>query len=208
MSAQIVRIEHAGPGSRARRLLFDDETPTRTTSAAAVKHLGLEEGMSIAGEALEESLDEIEYPLAKDRGLMLLGYREHSAAELRRKLHDAGYPTTVCRAVVERFVEVELVDDARFAAAWVRSRRGAGYGTRRIARELEQRGIDAEVIQAALTDDADETDEIQRARRALRGKVPEDRASKDRLLRRLVSRGFSISVALKALEVSDVEDTQ
>lgn len=206
--ATIVRIENAGPGLRARRLIFDDDSPSRTTSAAAVKHLALAEGMTVRVDELERSLAEVEYPLAKDRALMLLGYREHSAAELRRKLIDVGYPQNVCQAVVARFEEIELVDDARFAGAWARSRRIAGYGSRRIVSELELRGVDEETISAALSQESDESEEIARARAALRGKTAEDRAGRERLLRRLVARGFSLAVALKATGSDAVDGSE
>ncbi len=92
MAPSLERIEIAGPGSKARRLVFDDGLDPRLTSAAAVKALGLVPEMDISREAVERSLADIEPALAKDRALRLLGYREHSAAELRRKLQDNGYP--------------------------------------------------------------------------------------------------------------------
>lgn len=203
MRATIVRIEHAGPGSRARRLVFDEDLPSRLTSNAVIKQLGLSEGTVVDASELETRLKEVEFPLAKDRALLLLGYREHSASELRKKLFDAGYPDAACRAVVARFQEIELVDDHRFANAWVRSRRAAGYGARRIARDLELRGIGEDMIRTALDEAGDGTDEADRARAALRGKQPHDRASRERLLRRLITRGFSMSAALKALDLEE-----
>ena len=53
-------------------------------------------------------------------------------------------------------------------------------------------------------------DEVARARRALHGRAAPDRREADRLVRRLVSRGFSVSVALQALKVDsdDVSDQE
>ena len=46
-----------------------------------------------------------------------------------------------------------LVDDADFAEQWVRSRRmNAGKGKRALAAELRTKGVDNEVITAALAD--------------------------------------------------------
>jgi len=101
----LVRIEIAGPGAKARRLVFDDGGAPRETSAAAVKRLGIEEGTEVAREAVVAALSETEYGLAKERALRLLGYREHSAEELLRKLRDTGYPEAVAQAVVARFTE-------------------------------------------------------------------------------------------------------
>jgi regulatory protein len=200
---QIVRIENAGPDRKARRLVFDDGTESRLTSAAAVKALGLECGLDVAADALEASLAEVEFPLAKERGLLLLGYRDRSHAELTRKLRDSGYSASIAAAVVERFDEVELLDDTRFAAAWVRTRTASGYGSRRIARELAEKGIAPDVASAAIETIADDGDQLELARRALRGRTAADRKERDKLVRRLISRGFSLQVALLATESED-----
>lgn len=205
MCSTLERIEIAGPGSKARRLVFDDGLDPRMTSAAAVKELGLVSEMLISREDVERSLAEVEPALAKDRALRLLGYREHSASELRRKLQDNGYPRTLAESITQRYVDVELVDDRRFAASWVRSRVSAGYGSRRIKQELAQRGVDAEVIDEALADAVDPQGEVDRARQALGARTASDRAGRDKLVRRLVTRGFSLSVALAALH-ADPDD--
>jgi SOS response regulatory protein OraA/RecX len=199
----IVRIENAGPGLRARRLVFEDGSEPRLTSKAALKELGLEVGAETSPETLEAALSEIELPLAKDRALMLLGYREHSQFELAKKLRECGYPRDIAEAVVKRFVEVQLVDDARFAASWVRSRRSARYGTRRIKQELDRKGISEDVVLAALEEESpDGDDELARAQAALGARVAEDRKGRDKLVRRLVGRGFSLGVAIEAVNSS------
>lgn len=195
----IARIETAGPERRARRIVFDDGAEPRITSAAVVKSLGLEVGVSVDPTTLEQALHGCEYDLAKERALQLLGYRERSSAELVLKLDNTGYPHDISVAVMRRFVEVELVDDTRFASVWVRSRRAAGYGARRIARELHEKGVDGQLVEAVLEQGGEGADQLQAARAALRGRVPRDRAEYNRLVRRLVSRGFELSVALEAV---------
>lgn len=195
----IQSVEAAGPGSRARRLTFSDGWEPRLTAASVVKELGLEAGDQVARDELLASLDELEPTHARERALRMLGYRDRTEHELVRALKDDGYPEAVARAVVDRFVEVELVNDARFASSWVASRTASGLGRRRIARELREKGVDDAVAHEALTAIADH-DEVDRARRALRGRTPETRAERDKLLRRLITRGFDMSIALAALE--------
>lgn len=210
MAAQLVRIEPAGPDSRARRLIFDDDS-TRTTSAAALKQLGLDDGATTIDDAtLEAALDEIELPLAKERALGLLGYRERTCGEVARKLRENGYPSHVVNAVVARFSELELIDDARFARSWSRSRASAGYGRRRVARELAEKGVDKQLAEDVLGEVyADSSDDVARARSALRGATATTRKERDRLLRRLISRGFDMSTALQAINFDspDQSDT-
>lgn len=202
MPQRIIRIENAGPAFRARRIFFEDDQLPRTTASAVVKKLGIVVGDEVDRPILEATLRAEELPLAKERALQLIGYRERSVAELESKLRDSGFPIDIAAAVVERFREVELVDDARFASAWVRSRKAAGYGSRRISRELADKGVAAEIVEAVLAPTEGDADEVSLAVRSLRGRTPRDRADSQRLIRRLLGRGFDLSAARSAVEIA------
>ena len=74
-------------------------------------------------------------------------------AELEGQLAKRGYPDDVSARCSTGWREVGLVDDADFAEQWVRSRRvNAGKGKRALAAELRNKGVDSEVITAALAD--------------------------------------------------------
>ena len=206
MSPQIVSIEDAGPARKARRLIFDDGTEPRLTSAAVVKQLELHEGAQLNSSELEAALAHAERDLAKQRAIQLLSYRDRSIAELNRGLRDSGYSAGLSDEVVARMRELCLVDDGRFAGMWVRTRLAAGIGSRRILRELNDRGVDPEVASAAVQTECPEDDELQRATVALRGARPNDRRTRDKLIRRLVSRGFALSVALQAVEAAPPDE--
>src|ERR1700755_2139238 len=83
--------------------------------------------------------------------LRLLTARARTRAELEGQLTKRGYPDDVSALVLDRLADVGLVDDAGFAEQWVRSRRlNAGKGKRALAAELRTKGVDNEVIGAAL----------------------------------------------------------
>lgn len=86
-----------------------------------------------------------------------------SRAELRETLARKNTPDDVAEAVLDRMEEVNLVDDAAYARAWVGSRqRGRGLARRALATELRRKGIDDEVAKEAL----DEIDPDQERRQA------------------------------------------
>jgi regulatory protein len=199
MSARIERIETAGRNQRARRLVFDDGDEPRLTSAAAVKELGVQEGTVIDRETVDAALGSIEGPLARDKAHRLLAHRDRSTAELTRRLVECGYPQTTAAEVVDRLVELGIVDDERFAAAWTRSRRARGLGPTRIRRELREKGIGDEIIADMLAEFADPSAQLDAAVSALRGLKPRDSKDRARFVRRLVSRGFRSDVAVKAV---------
>lgn len=175
------------------------------TSASVVKQLGLTVDEPVTREDLLARIHSVEPSLAKDRAVRLLAQRERSAAELTRALTDSGYSSGVARSIVSRFIEVELVNDERFAGMYVRTRLHAGIGMRRIRQELLHKGIDAEIAGQAIASELQAHDELDRARQALRGRTASNAKERDRLIRRLVTRGFDLNTAIKAVDGAESE---
>lgn len=202
---EIERIETAGPDRRARRLVFTAPDPEpRLTSASVVRTLGLAVGDTFEPGELEAALAETEPACAWERALRVLGYRERSSRELTRRLHDDGYPPDIVHSVVARTVDLALLDDARFAASWVRSRIASKYGPDRIHRELKEKGVSDQVIADALV--GIDPEELVANARAVVGTVPlETRQQRDRAVSRLLRRGFDRTTALAAVTQGEQE---
>jgi regulatory protein len=136
-----------------------------------------------------------------------------SRLQLARKLAERNVPEDVAEAVLDRFEEVRLVDDAEFADMWVRSRsqsRKLAKGALR--RELADKGIDADIAARALdqlSDEAEESAARELVERKLRGSTDfSDRAQRDKTTRRLASmlarKGYQPSQAFRIVaEVMD-----
>lgn len=72
---------------------------------------------------------------------------------MRRRLTTLGYPSGLVEATVTRLIELGYLDDERYAAAWVASRdRARPRGTAALRQELLRKGIEPEVIVAALAE--------------------------------------------------------
>jgi regulatory protein len=83
--------------------------------------------------------------------LRLLTAAPRTRAQLANALRRRGVPQDAADAVLSRFVEAKLIDDAMFASAWVESRHhGRGLARRALAAELRQRGVGTEDISAAV----------------------------------------------------------
>lgn len=197
--SRIVRIEGVGPDRKARRLFLDGDEMPLTTSAAVVKTLGLAESDLVDRERLRHDIEAAAAECATQRAMRLLTYRERSAAELTRRLCDDGYSAATSQSVTERMIALGLVDDARFARMWARSRAISGMGRERIARDLATRGVSPELIEDALSEALEDT-EFERALRSVRSRpVPTDRKGRDRLVRHLIARGYTLGVAAAAV---------
>lgn len=135
--------------------------------------------------------------------LRLLTARARSRAELIGKMAKHGYPDEVAEAVLSRLVSVGLVDDEDFATQWVRSRHTySGKGKRALAAELRTKGVDAEVIAAAL-DGIDAGAERGRAEQLVERRLRREVLAEDddpKVMRRLVGmlarRGYSQTMAV------------
>lgn len=138
-----------------------------------------------------------------------------SRLQLARKLAERNVPEHVAEAVLDKFQEVRLIDDAEFADMWVRSRsqsRKLAKGALR--RELAEKGIDQETAASALEQLTD-ADEASAARglveRKLRpGTDLSDPTERDKAVRRLASmlarKGYQPSQAFRI--VNEVLDSQ
>lgn len=144
-------------------------------------------------------------PAPTQRALALLTRREHSQAELARKLAQRGVPVTEAQAVVDRLARDGWQSDVRFADALLRARASGGYGPAYVRAELANlHGLSAGVIAAAM--DGFEGDWLALARdlarrrhpQAFSGAVTARRKALDFLLRR----GFSMDQARAALAQS------
>ena len=114
--------------------------------------------------------------------LRLLTVAPRTRAELAAALSRHGVPREAAEAVLGRFTDVGLIDDAAFARAWVESRHySRGLSRRSLSAELRRQGIETEEIREAV-DTLDPEQEVATARRlveqkmaATRGQPPEVR---------------------------------
>jgi len=141
--------------------------------------------------------------------LRLLAAAPRTRAQLADALRRRRVPEDAAAAVLGRFAEVGLIDDAMFASAWVESRHlGRGLARRALAAELDQRGVDRADIQAAVAKLSPET-ELATARALVQhkllttqGQAPQARARKlvGLLARKGYPPGLAYRVVREALE--------
>ncbi len=105
-----------------------------------------------------------EDPHAVARAIVLrqLTMAPRSRTQLEDKLRQKGCEEAVAATVLDRMVEVGLVDDEAYAQMLVRSKQaGPGLAKRALAQELRRKGVDDEIVGDTL-DEID--DEAERAR--------------------------------------------
>lgn len=155
-----------------------------------------------------ESID-LEKLEKRARNILLfqLGRSMKTEHQLRVLLEKREIPSEVAEPLLKRFVEAQLIDDAQYARSFVSSRLAAGgKSASMLRRELKQKGVAEDKIQDALSelDDAQEFEialklAISRASRMTNLELEKKRR---RLLGVLMRRGFSSSVASRAMAMA------
>jgi len=103
--------------------------------------------------------------------LQLLTIAPRTQAQLAQALHRCGVPDEAAEAVLSRFADVGLIDDAAFARAWVESRHySRGLSRRSLSAELRRQGVPSEEIREAV-DTLDPEQEVATARRLAEQKL-------------------------------------
>jgi regulatory protein len=96
--------------------------------------------------------------------LRLLATAPRTRAQLAQALRRHGVPDEAAGAVLARYTDVGLIDDAAFARAWVESRHySRGLSRRSLSAELRRQGIETEEIREAV-DTLDPEQEVATAR--------------------------------------------
>lgn len=108
----------------------------------------------------EDELDR-EQAFASDLGRALaiayryLNSRERTVAETRSRLERAELAEAVIQAALDELVQFGYLNDARYAVVFTQDKRTLeSWGNDRIARTLRGRGVDRNLIDAALVEDA------------------------------------------------------
>lgn len=159
-----------------------------------------------------------EFSRARDKAFRLLGIRAHSEKELRRKLKSGKFSSAVVEEAIERCRELGYIDDAQFARARARAlAAGKLFGNRRIAFDLQERGVSGDIAEAAIAAVDEEIPEDDRIRRLLEKQRPVKTAGviegdspalfkeKARIIRNLMGRGFSLERIMQIINAREEE---
>ena len=161
-------------------------------------------GQRASGSPSEPTSDDPE-ARARQICLRLLTAEPRTRAELAQALRRGGIPADTAEAVLARFTDVGLIDDAAFARAWVESRHySRGLSRRTLSVELRRHGVNTEEIREAVGS-LDPEQEVATARRLVeqkmastRGQPPDTRARRAAGL--LARKGYPPGLAFRLIK--------
>jgi regulatory protein len=143
---------------------------------------------------------------AFERALKSISVRERTQGEVEAFLARRGYETGVVEDVVRALREEGLVDDAGYARRFAEDRRLLdSWGNERIARDLERRGVERELVDQALAGHGVE-DQLALAIELLDRRFPlpfDGDRERDKAWRMLVRRGYEPELAYSAIRTHE-----
>lgn len=139
--------------------------------------------------------------------MRLCARSEKSSGDALRLMQQWQVPHTERQGVLERLVKERFIDDGRYAEAYVREKsRLSGWGARKIAMQLRQKGVSEAIIDDALRQ-LDSNVELPRLVDKLRRKIRTTKYTSDyelrgKLMRYALSLGFDYDIVQRAVEDS------
>lgn len=122
-----------------------------------------------------------------------LAIREHSTLELKRKLLEKNFDDLVIHDVLKDLELQGLLSDERFTENYTRYRKGKGFGSLHIQKELRERGVGEDLINKYV--DANDESWIELVKevhfKRFGDPLPEDFEERAKQARFLQSRGFT-----------------
>ncbi len=140
---------------------------------------------------------------AYDYALFLLNLSMRTERELREKMATRGYMPTIIDEVVTRLYKDRYLDDAHYAEVFIENmKRYKYYGAFMMKKRLYEKKLPKEIIDAKLDELVSEDDQLDIATRYVEktfGPLQAVRKfeydEKQKVMRRLLSRGFSLDLA-------------
>lgn len=134
---------------------------------------------------------------------------EHCSYEIAEKLRRRGFPQSQIDGMLERLIATRLIDDRRFATAYVHSKFAySSWGRIKIRNGLYAKRIPAEIIDEVMEQEIDARQYTLTAFKAIRAKLRSLSPDTDRLqarqklMRFAASRGYETSLIFRILSSS------
>jgi regulatory protein len=141
----------------------------------------------------------------RERALATLARREHTRAEMTRKLSPHSESPEQVEQLLDALAARGWLSEARFAESRANTL-ARKFGSRKIAYDLKSRGVSAEVVEQTVERAlAQELENCRAAWQRKFGALPRSAAERGRQMRFLAGRGFSAEAVRRVLKAGDAD---
>ncbi|HEY9166328.1 MAG TPA: RecX family transcriptional regulator [Candidatus Kryptonia bacterium] len=200
---RIASIERSGQGGKFK-LVFEDGSAFVVRKEVLVD-FGLRRNDDLSSEQIGRIQDAQNFTEGYLSAVRLLNYRMRTASELSGRLRKKGFQQEVIVRVLDKLGSFGLLDDSRFAEAFVATKTASKpLGRRELERRLREKGVSKELAAAAVagigTDERQFELACEAARSRMRSMQSLDLSKRrERLAAFLARRGFEWNTISKVL---------
>ena len=193
-----IQISAVEPQKRKkdRYNIYADGQYVASLGAEAVVAYGIRTGAEIPETQLREAVEKDNAAYALDCAAATLAHGQRTRAELERKLKERGIDDAAAGAALDKLASYGYIDDAAYAAEFVRSMMETGrLGRKGVEYKLKEKGIAADVAAEAMKEyTAEEEREIAKRQLARMSGGGDLREQRRKLSAALIRHGFSYDV--------------
>lgn len=137
--------------------------------------------------------------------MRLCSRAEKSSGDALRLMYRWGVPIAERQGVLDKLVEMRFIDDARYAEAYTREKSQlTGWGARKIAQNLYQKGVSKDIVAKTLAM-LESDDQRAMLEKRLQRKLPTIKATTDyerrgKLLRYALSLGYDYDMVISVID--------
>jgi regulatory protein len=137
---------------------------------------------------------------AMNTAVRILTHRDHSRYELKQKLQQRGFGSSVIDTVIAECERLNYINDPRTAHLYILQLKNKRYGKRYIRMALKKKRLNSKAIENTLLQNYSEADERENASKLLEKKreaferQTDPQKKSDKIYRFLYSRGYSKDV--------------
>ncbi|MCI6276352.1 MAG: recombination regulator RecX [Clostridium sp.] len=161
---------------------------------------GISKGSIIDEESLKEIVYKEEKLKAKSTALKILERTLKTESEIREKLIAKGYDENITEETIEFLKSYNFINDESYVKLFVKEKLKS-KGKNKIKFDLQQKGIDSELISKAFLEISDDVEKLKakelciKKYNILKKSTDDERKIKEKLFRYLVSRGYDFSLS-------------
>lgn len=137
--------------------------------------------------------------------MRLCSKAEKSSGDALRLMYTWGVPMAERQDVLQKLIELRFIDDARYAEAYTREKSAiAGWGARKIAQHLYQKGIAKDIVECTIAT-LEGDDQRAMLEKRLQRKLPSVKAANDyelrgKLLRYALGLGYDYDMVISVID--------
>ena len=139
-------------------IYFDNDTVLFLTVEVFLKS-GLKKGDEVSEDRFTFLIEQNKLFHIKQKAFRLLGRRQHSSSELKRKLWNKDYEQKLIDEVIEDLIKKGYIDDNEFIRAFVAEKtKITNWSRKRVKSELIKRGLSPNLIDKILNEKVTQSD--------------------------------------------------